>query len=440
MKLADDYPWQEDYAYISLLKRFSVPRQPNKVIVYGNDRLKEPLIDAIQRLISSGALEECNLAKKADTFLYAADFKDILRDKGYTTSGTKSELLRRVLEVDKTKLEDRLKDKHLLIYSSEGEKILLEFQKKQTDELKKVQDSIFNAFVCKDIKSALRLYKLYRTEYGPENGNESVGFFGEFYIEQIEKYLGEPPPRLYKKYGEENICSIQSALGMTCLWRRNAVWDFLPVDFPIKQDEITVIQVLIDRYTKFRHDVDFRGSTGYLRIMYNVNDPEICDKCQEKNGKVYAVKDLLDWPFEGCQNELGCLPNLLHSIHSGKEESSSSRTSLEITRSTTESVNSDLKNDKQGAVLYVDAKKFQEFILAFRNLIKGTYGALTIEPHGGEESETQRLEHKILDDVLEQIEEENSLNRLRQLHQMLEENLISTEEYDHKKQEILSRF
>ena len=62
------------------------------------------------------------------------------------------------------------------------------------------------------------------------------------------------------------------------------------------------------------------------------------------------------------------------------------------------------------------------------------------DPKEFESSTEQIMEDKFLDELIRQIEEENYLVRLRQIREMLEEGLITVEEYETKKKEILDRF
>ncbi len=107
-KLPNDFDWRKSPAHIDLLGKFVKPRDISQVLTwqYLRESLKENSKDAINRFIQEGALEKCELDEILNCAFTADQLKKMSREKGLKPTGSKSDLIERLISSDRKKMEE----------------------------------------------------------------------------------------------------------------------------------------------------------------------------------------------------------------------------------------------------------------------------------------------------------------------------------------------
>ncbi len=95
-----DQDWKQSPAHVDLLAKFERGRDLSQVLdwQYLKDSLGESTKKAIDRFIEQGALIPCTLGEALNIELNAGEMKQVCRDHDLKVSGTKAELVDRILE------------------------------------------------------------------------------------------------------------------------------------------------------------------------------------------------------------------------------------------------------------------------------------------------------------------------------------------------------
>jgi hypothetical protein len=195
--------------------------------------------------------------------------------------------------------------------------------------------------------------------------------------------LEKSPKRLAEKYDKQSLRKLQAAAAMDLFWRDEPGWRWLSDDLGLEAEEIEQSMQLTKRYQKYL-DLIEEWSFQQNEIRFGQDNPNVCDNCRRLEGVKLDKKKALEWPFEGCTNPTGCLPLRSYELQRGEEF------------------------EREDAEL----------------------------PDEGEEENDNSEEVRA---SLPQSLAVDYFNLLRQLKYMLDDGLITAEEYQAKKADILSR-
>lgn len=318
-KLPDTFNWRETYGYLSFLGQFKKPCQLSEV--YHPVGLDESVKAAFKRLKKQGAIQPCSLEEKLAYLYTFAELKSLLQGRGEKTSGKKEELIARLIQVDRPGMEASTRELELFKCSPLGLQALEEHKDGRGKALEEAQSGVYQAVYRGDFSPARQIYEAYIEKYGqPSRYDPFDHDWTKAMIIDLVKYV---PEWMVERYGQENMRHIQAGIVMKEIWPEKNVWEWLPDNFPLEDETVRRLVPLLDRYRLYYHEIATNLGADYFDLALEFDDlddpnldPEdqVCESCRQLDGIILDHRLMPDWPFDGCQNELGCLPESCHSM------------------------------------------------------------------------------------------------------------------------------
>ncbi len=299
--------WRESPAHLSLLMAFDKPRDIRQVLDWGWPRstLREETEVAVERFIQEGMLIPASLEEKLSRLFQIAQLKKLLSERNLSTSGSKAELIERLIHHDAhgmTKIAGdtimKCSDDALNLIAERKQKI-----EKETDVAKRL---IFEAFKASNPKEACRIYEAFR-----RYSTDSTYKISVYDVEELQ-FILTGHPKILSVLSPQNLKAVQLAACMTTLWKGEKPENWLPETFisPFKNNRIPVSYLI--RNAEFQRQLS--ASTEFLkqiRIRFHSGDIDSCNLCLPLDGKVFDVKDVPELPMPSCTSETGCMCNLV---------------------------------------------------------------------------------------------------------------------------------
>jgi len=397
--------WTKSPAHIRLLSQFNKPHSRKRVVQYEylTHDLKEDTDHAIQRFVDNEMLTQPTLGEIIKALYNKPPIEEILRKNNLRAVGDKSQLVARLVEQAPEAAQLMVGEHDLLVCSADALAFLEVHEQEQREAEKVAKEQAFSALLNSDGKQAYKIY----TDYHRTYGNPEMYGGGSYYAEEMEVILNNEP-ELLKHLSERDKKYLRAATCMPKLWREEASSKWLPEDFSTIYEDGEVASNLLAKYAEIQHRIGDAAKTDKFQILFDLYDVDSCDICRKFDAQILAVRELPEFPDVRCSSRKGCQCSIQHHWESqyGYSEDEGDSDDEE---------NSEGASNRRG--ISVD----------FADIL-----------------ELDSLEEFISERVHEYIKENieialDPLSKLRSLKQMLEEELITTEEYEATKQRILLR-
>ena len=298
-----NFIWQESPYYVDLLDKFSRPRDVNQIISwqYITQLLEETTESAIERFIQDGALEPASLEEKLECVFQAADLKKLLKERNSKITGSKKELVQRLIFTDRAGMEKIAFDEKVMKCSKTGIDILSDFTNKKKLALASAKKQSFDALMTNDTKNAYRIYVNYEKKFvDPSyvaNSNR---------VEEILNVM-KCQPGILATVSVDDLITLKVIASMHLLWDDDPL-DYLPPSDNISgldDDRIAVNYILVN--SKIAEEI--ASAKEYAKkgkLIFDSGDIDSCELCQTINGKIFDLDKIPDLPMVGCSSETGC--------------------------------------------------------------------------------------------------------------------------------------
>ena len=375
-KLPANFDWRKSPAHIDLLGKFIKPRDIAQVLnwQYLKDSIKESPKDAIGRFIQEDILIPCEVDEVLDCVFTASDLKKMAKEEGLKTTGTKAELVERLVTANRPQMEKATSKFKIMKCSPHAREFVENFEQSKQQALESAKQKSFEALLKGDAREAYKVFLAYQREYIMPELEARI-----FEIEKLNFVLTSAP-KVLGTIGPSNLASLRAATCMPVLWYNEPAENWLPESFvsPLKSNKVSINYLKCN--AEIREDLARYGNYAKkVKLTFDENDIESCALCLKLNEKVFDLKDFPELPFEGCASETGCKCRV-DSVFDEDEDSERSLFKIVIS-SDDEAAKSDGEDDA----------------------------------------------------------EDDAFAKLSQLKKMLDNGLITDEEYQTKKSEILSR-
>lgn len=363
--LPTNLDWIESPSYLDLLSKFAKPRDAQQVMnwQYLKQTLREKPEIVIERFVRDGVLVPASSGESLECLLQATQLRKLLQERGLKVSGSKSDLVERLVSADHEGMDKLVRRHRVVKCSSVALEILAEYEKKRQHASDDAKRQSHEAFIKSNPKDAYKTYITFQRAFlEPEFESSPL------VVEELQHILSSQP-KILADVTSENLKLLRAAACMQSLWGDESPEIWLPATFSSGLKNIRVAVNYLTAHARIKGDLE--GAKGYARrvkIVFDPGDIDSCDLCQSLNGQIFELDKVPELPVIGCQSDTGCKCHI-DSIYDDEEDNS----------------------------------------------------------------------YEIDLDDLDNIEA-GSIDKLRQLKQMLEEELITREEYEKKKEEILARF
>lgn len=305
-KLPSNFDWKESASHIQLLEAFSKPRDVNRVLDWQfiQQNMGEKTESAIDRFIREEALVPASLEESLEAVLQVVHLKKMLLELDLRQSGSKIELIRRLIEADHKGAEDVAKQHRVMKCSASALALLEERKNEKVRELEVAQKQSFELLKSGNAKESYKVYSNYQKRF-------SYGFHANSYeVEELQFVISSCPSVVGTLTSEDKKC-LQAAAGMKILWREDKAEYWLPENFnTVVNDNRRAINYLI-RNAYFRRTASEKDRyTKNAKVTFREGDIESCDLCMSLNGKILDLDEIPELPMVGCASETGCMCDL----------------------------------------------------------------------------------------------------------------------------------
>lgn len=367
--LPPNFKWQESSPHLDLLDKFAKPRDVNQVITWQFVRqtIGEDTESAIDRFIRDGVLIPSTIEETLGCIFQVAQLKKLLQERNLKLTGSKGELVERLVLSDRSGMEKIAQKGRVMKCSPMALELLAEHEKKKQFALDTAKKQSFNALKSNDPKNAYKIYATYQKTYVTP-----IFESNSYQVEELMNVL-KSQPKILSAVSRENLMLLKAIAGMHLLWRDESLESLSSSNnlSGLRNDRIAVNYILA--HARIRESIERdKEYAKQVKIEFDSGDIDSCELCQALNGKVFDIDKVPELPMIGCTSDTGCKCHI----------------------------------------------------------------ATVFDEH-----DDDGLSFKIqFDDDSDEEDESNSIAKLRQLKQMLDEKLITEVEYEKKKAEILSRF
>lgn len=397
--------WTKSAAHIRLLSQFSKPHSRKRVAQYQylSHELKEDADQAIQRFVDNGMLIQPKLGEAIIALFNKPPIEEMLRKHNLKAVGDKAQLVARLVEQVPEVAQLMVGEHDLLICSPEAAAFLERWEQDQRDAIKAAKEQSFSSLLLSDGKKAYKAYVDYHRQYSSPEMYSGGGYLAE----EMEAILnGEP--ELLKHLNDRDKKHLRAATCMRKLWREEAPSRWLPEDFSTKFEDGEVASNLLATYGEIQHRIGKANKTDKFQILFDTYDVDSCEICRKLDGKIFTVGELPELPDSKCTSRNGCRCDI-HYYWGGENIDSEHEEDFESDET------GDGESNRRG--ISVDLSEWIDLV---------------------------SLEQLISEQVDQYIKENiqlalDPLARLRSVKQMLDEELITTEEYETARQRILGR-
>ena len=364
---------------LRLLEAFSKPTDIPQLLRWWTSNIDNPSA-VVEKWISDGILVTADAEAVLSKIFQIHQLKELLQNRNLPLSGNKPELIKRLLDNDKLGMEEILSDHKLFLRSPESQKIIDECKQQIKSAFEFAKQKCFELLKEGKAKDACKVFVAYQRYV-----NDPKYQISPDTVREIQCAL-ESTPQILSNFSPEIAKMLQVMAGMKKLWGEHTsiLNDWLPENLGSvvltddMQAAMNYIRVSAD--IKLKLD-DYKEFAKQVKISFHPGDIESCNLCLALDGQIFNINEVPVLPMLGCKSKLGCQCNI-NIVYDGFDN--------------------DTDDD------------FEEGF--------------------GEDVDKDDVE---VDD--DNLAKEDPLNTLRILKQLLDENLITIDEYNQKKTEILSR-
>lgn len=305
-RLPSNFNWKASAIHIQLLEVFSKPRDASRVLDWQfiQQNLGEKTENAIERFVQEGMLVSANLEEGLEAVLQVVHLKKMLQERGLRQSGSKNELISRLVEMDRNIAEEVVKQHRVLKCSKSALSLLEERKNEKAREFERTQKQSFELLRSGNVKEAYKVYSKYQKKF-------SYGFDANSYEVEELQFVVSSYPSVLGDTTAENKRWLQAAAGMKILWRDDKAEYWLPEDFSttVGNNRRAIDYLIRNAYFR-RMAAEKDRYTKNARISFRDGDIESCELCLSLNGKIFDLDEIPELPMRGCTSETGCMCDL----------------------------------------------------------------------------------------------------------------------------------
>lgn len=303
--------WRKSPAHLLLLSKFCNGDSPEtyRKADYWESVLKEKPIQVIEKFLKEGVLETASLHELADYKFKASELKSLLREKALKVSGSKDELIQRLIENDEPLMRDATKGLVLYRCTKEGMQLAEHYVESEKAKKNAAEKATFDLLSKKDILGAVRIVAQYESSQVFSRG---LGVDWKNYdIEAGVKYLRyifEGTPEILKGIEKEQLEVLRLAAAMMNIWGTNTAKSWLPEGFEtgIHLDGDVASRMLVFYSSHIENMRGYRLASAKAVEVVGVDDENACSECKKISGKKYKLEKVPELPYAKCTCVRGC--------------------------------------------------------------------------------------------------------------------------------------
>jgi hypothetical protein len=259
--------------------------------------LGEDAAEALRRFVGAGLLVPCSLPVKLASKFSSVQLKGMLKQRGLKLSGRKDEMIERLCEGDRVKMERAVADLYLLTCSDAGRQLADEFVGRRD----KMHLAAFAALRDRNIVLACQVVCDFQDALGFP---EIPMFPSKPYLPDVRSVFAVKPGIL-AGVNEEALEHLRLAAGMAFLGLGD---HWLPenLETGIRLSGPAAVSMIIGAVQNWRNVESWRNSglVRTVRIVCSAGGP--CETCASLADRVWPIGELPEIPNAHCTSPYGC--------------------------------------------------------------------------------------------------------------------------------------
>ncbi|MEI7901431.1 MAG: SAP domain-containing protein [bacterium] len=301
--------WQVSRAHQLLLSKFLSYAKSDCFPDYWNDVLGESPACAIKRFADDGYIELCPLEAKVDIKFKATDLKDLLKQRGLKCSGRKSDLVTRLIEYDRSSLEELTRDVIGFQCTALGRQPAEKFKAEMDAERNQAEQDVLALLTGRDFRGAVLRMAKYEALQVFSRG---MGIDWKRYNPESDlivlKAMFDETPQLLMHIQHDLLDAFRLGAGMMHLLGSSSAkkwFDEMP-ETGIHLDAETSIRMLFFFGIHKRKLSDYRCADVRIVEVLGCNDEASCPQCRAIAGKRFPLSRTPELPLPSCTCTDGC--------------------------------------------------------------------------------------------------------------------------------------
>ncbi len=295
--------WKNSNSYIQFLATFQTPHDAQKVMRWSwptHDLHIKPT-QIIQQWIQEGILIPATPEEALGKIFQVAQLKTLLKDLNFPASGTKGELIDRLLMFNRPKMEEIISQNQIVKCSEAANAIITTYKEQIQHELDSAKQKSFAALGKSDYKEACRVY----TDYQRRVNSPKYEMYA-YYVDEM-KFTLSVSPKVLSTLKPEELKVLKIVACMQILWGVDSTDRWIPEGFKTPYENIQVPINYILANAKIKRSISYhKKSSKQVEIHFDSGDIDSCRLCLALDGKVFDIEDMPDLPMQGCTSFTGC--------------------------------------------------------------------------------------------------------------------------------------
>ncbi|MCL4505775.1 MAG: hypothetical protein M1434_11505 [Chloroflexi bacterium] len=310
-----DTEWMRSPAHLLLLSKFMSPRAISD-FSRGDawqDVLKEPSEKAIKRLMDEKMIATVTTDELLDIKYKVTELKQMLKSKQLPVSGTKGELIQRLLNADPKGAQQAVAGLTIYKCTIEGKVIAVQYLAHEKEKRALTEQYVLDALKKAKYKDAATIVAQYEGEQVFPRG---MGIDWKRYdTKHDEIFLSKLftcKPHVLSALSSEQLNVVRLIGGLRyLLGYTNMDWS-LPDDFinPTAYDKSAIPHLLMSNayfHTNIAEAQELQKTIGNIIVEVNtVNDEMVCDECKTLAKHTYTINQIQELPYKKCTCKFGC--------------------------------------------------------------------------------------------------------------------------------------
>lgn len=292
--------WRKSKAHLLLLSKFIHAQQPDSFaeLDYWKKALGELPLKAIKRFEDEKMLITADLN---DLLLYrykVNELKDMLKQRDLPVSGSKDELVRRLVQADQDGMKKAVAELKLVKCTERGYEIAEQYLIAEKEKRAKVEFQVMEYLTKRKFREASLTVAAYEAEQVFSRG---IGVDWKHYnpndnIEML-KTIFESKPRIVAQLGDEKLEALRTGAAMMALWGTNMAKEWLPTDFetglPFSNDAVASHVLSYAQNRANLLGLRKQGMVKRVKVLSS-RDNRTCQECASLDGKVFTIDEALE--------------------------------------------------------------------------------------------------------------------------------------------------
>lgn len=304
------FDWKKSEAHLLLLSKFINGQEVDYFVKHGDwgEVLNEQTQKAIKRFADEGMLTDADLETIVSYKYKVSDLKNLLKQRGLAISGSKDELVKRILQADKAGMLKLTVGIKLLTCTQSGREIAEQYLASEKEKRLKVEEQVIDYLAKRMFKEASITVANYEAGQVFARG---IGVDWKHHnpkreIEILYSIFNNKP-EILSKLEDAKLEPLRIGAAMMELWGENRASKWLPADFEtgISMDKDSAARMLVFNAQGKETLKEFNES-GVVKYIEILATPDSCESCKKLKGKRYKLSEAPKLPNPNCTHELGC--------------------------------------------------------------------------------------------------------------------------------------